>query len=610
MKISIVRTGKNSQNHLTVRDFDTFIERLKRDTVEGDVARLRREVDFLSDEGREYAHMLQMPRVYPAVVMGKTSGGMLEMKECNGVVLLSVGGLYGEDEVRLVKQVARLLPMTLAAFMGSSCRSVKILVSVEPENGKMPADNDAATEFYQNAYEQVSLVYQSMLPFKLMPIEKSMLIPMNASFRMTLDEAPYVNRRVVALKIAETALLRKICINRLTPPTTITTDGEQTVGKETKDLIDFLGRNYRFRFNSVMGYTEYSVKNGHSVSWLPVDERMQNRLSMEARLAGVNIWDKDMNRYLKSGIIHEYNPIHEYLWRIKDQWDGKDHIARLAATVPTNTPHWTQWFRTWMLAMVAQWLGKNTRYGNSVAPLLISQQGYNKSTFCKSLIPNELQWGYNDNLQMGEKKSVLQAMSQFLLINLDEFNSISPKIQEGFLKNVIQLASVKVKRPYGKHVEEFPRLASFIATANMTDILADPSGNRRFIGIELTGPIKVEHRIDHNQLYAQIMNALDEGEPYWFDQEQTQLIMESNRQFQKVPPVMQFFLDRFDIVQSADEGEYMTTAAIFTELKKMAGADLKMNTLIAFGRMLTNMSGLQHRRSNRGTEYLVRKRDS
>ena len=40
--------------------------------------------------------------------------------------------------------------------MGSSGRSVKILVSVEPENGKMPADNDAATEFYQNAYEQVS----------------------------------------------------------------------------------------------------------------------------------------------------------------------------------------------------------------------------------------------------------------------------------------------------------------------------------------------------------------------------------------------------------------------------------------------------------------------
>ena len=134
-------------------------------------------------------------------------------------------------------------------------------------------------------------------------------------------------------------------------------------------------------------------------------------------------------------------------------------------------------FRTWFLAMVAQWQHRNPRYGNALALLLISRQGYNKSTFCKSLLPPELQWGYNDNLVLGEKKSVLQAMSQFLLINLDEFNQISPKLQEGFLKNLIQLASVKVKRPYGKHVEDFPRLTSFIATANVTDLLADPTGS-------------------------------------------------------------------------------------------------------------------------------------
>ena len=85
-----------------------------------------------------------------------------------------------------------------------------------------------------------------------------------------------------------------------------------------------------------------------------------------------------------------------------------------------------------------------------------------------SLLPPELQWGYNDSLVLSEKKSVLQAMSQFLLINLDEFNQISPKIQEGFLKNLVQLSSVKVKRPYGRHVEDLPRLASFIDGEWMT----------------------------------------------------------------------------------------------------------------------------------------------
>lgn len=45
--------------------------------------------------------------------------------------------------------------------------------------------------------------------------------------------------------------------------------------------------------------------------------------------------------------------------------------------------------------------------------------------------------GYNDNLVLSEKRQVLQAMCQSLVINLDEFNQISPQVQQGFLKNII-----------------------------------------------------------------------------------------------------------------------------------------------------------------------------
>ena len=50
------------------------------------------------------------------------------------------------------------------------------------------------------------------------------------------------------------------------------------------------------------------------------------------------------------------------------------------------------------------------------------------------LLPPELQWGYSDNLILSEKRQVYQAMAQFMLINLDEFNQISPQVQQGFLK--------------------------------------------------------------------------------------------------------------------------------------------------------------------------------
>jgi len=293
---------------------------------------------------------------------------------------------------------------------------------------------------------------------------------------------------------------------------------------------------------------------------------------------------------------------------VQGKWDGRDYIGELARRVPTTNPHWERWFRTWFLAMVAQWLGRNYRYGNAIAPLLISKQGYNKSTFCKSLIPDELQWGYNDNLILDEKKAVLQAMSQFLLINLDEFNQIRPAVQSGFLKNLIQLASVKVKRPYGKHVEDFPRLASFIATANVTDILSDPTGTRRFIGIELTGPIDVKHRVNHDQLYAQAQELLRQGEPCYLDEEQTRLVMKSNLQFRLESPEEQLFHEFFTPATSDQEGQWMTAAAIFQEMKSKVGSSLRIANIRTFGRFLSNLDSLTRRRSRYGTEYLVAKR--
>ena len=160
------------------------------------------------------------------------------------------------------------------------------------------------------------------------------------------------------------------------------------MGSETSRLIALLKERYEFRYNTVMGYTEYRPLERWQFGWQPVDERVQNSLAMEARLAGLNVWDREISRYVKSNMVKHYNPVEEYLWRVEGTWDGRDYLGELARTVPTTTPHWEQWFRTWFLAMVAQWMGRNYRYGNAIAPLLISKQGYNKSTFCKSLIPN------------------------------------------------------------------------------------------------------------------------------------------------------------------------------------------------------------------------------
>ena len=250
-------------------------------------------------------------------------------------------------------------------------------------------------------------------------------------------------------------------------------------------------------------------------------------------------------------------------------------------------------------------------YGNQAVPLLISAQGWNKTTFCEQLLPPELRWGYTGNLQMDDKRQVLNQMAQMLLINLDEFNQISPRTQQGFLKNIITLSSVKIKRPYGRHVEDFPRRASFIATTNQADVLADPSGSRRFLGVELTGPIDVSTPPNYEQLYAQAMRALHQHQPYYFSQQETKVIAESNRKFSVKSAADHFFFDYFEPATNATDGEWVSASAIFGYLKQKVGVSLlKPASISGFGRMLSNMPELQKRLTKYGSEYLVKRKKS
>ena len=231
----------------------------------------------------------------------------------------------------------------------------------------------------------------------------------------------------------------------------------------THRLLDYLERKYEMRYNTALGCTEIR-KAGSNESFVPADERILNTIAIKARLDGINAWDKDIRRYTGSGFVKVFNPVDDFLNSLRGRWDGKDHIKALADCVPNDNARWADWFHTWFLAMVAQWMGLDTAHGNSVAPLLISRQGYRKSTFCKRLLPEALQWGYNDNLVISEKQNTLRAMTQSLLINIDEFNTLSAKTQDGFLKNVMQLANVKLRQPYCLQQVTLPRVASFIAT--------------------------------------------------------------------------------------------------------------------------------------------------
>lgn len=624
IKISIIHTNKKNQLVLNTKNFESFLQRIAKDDARGTITNFRNSKEVLDYGYESYRGMANWRHVYPSAEYGKEANDCLKLKTVNGILLLTFDDIFEAEDMATLKRSASLMPSTFAVIEGADGTSAHVLVRYTDIDGEIPQNEEDAEELHRMAAKQIVPLYQTLIKEDLQPTSHSL----KDNFLMTLDAHPYYNAQAIPMKIDHHVRKQEMIkggvkeVKKFPTPDLVgweTDDGEiekskigvqPTTADNIMNMMVFLRDRYDFRYNVLMKYTEYKTK-GSWHDFAPVDPRVQKRMTLDVQLADIRVSIKNVRNFLESDYIANYDPIDEYLFQCEGKWDGKDHIRALARTVPTANPHWADWFYIWYLGMVDQWRGINHRlYGNSVAPLLISKQGFNKSTFCRRLIPQELQWGYTDNLVLSEKRQVYQAMAQTLLINLDEFNQISPQVQQGFLKNLIQLPNVKMKRPYGGHVEEFPRLASFIATSNMDDILTDPSGNRRFIGVELTGPIDVSVKPNYVQLFAQAMAAIRAGEKTYFDSVETALLMQSNRQFEVVPPIEQYFQMCFDLVEDESQGKYMSAAEIFDYLKKRIGSSLKIDSLMSFGRKLANIDGIKVKRFATGKRYLVAEKET
>ena len=293
----------------------------------------------------------------------------------------------------------------------------------------------------------------------------------------------------------------------------------------------YMKENYTLRLNVMTGTPEYRI-NAVGYGFHPLDQAARNTMAIKALKAGVDSWDKDLSRYIDSNLIPRYYPMDDYLSHLP-KWNGRrDYVGELAHRVKTDDPHWENDFHTWMLSMVAQWMGKNRHYGNAIVPLLIGPQGSGKTSFCSRLLPGWLQTYYNDRISMKNDNDIFIAMSSYALINIDEFDAMS-KSQQPLLKYLISKHDVKFRPPYGKTMEERQRFASFIATTNNRRPLVDPTGSRRFVCV-YADEIDNTGTTPHDQLYAQLYAELQQGRRYWFDDEENARIIEQNQQFQQV----------------------------------------------------------------------------
>ena len=386
-----------------------------------------------------------------------------------------------------------------------------------------------------------------------------------------------------------------------------------------QEVTAFLTSRYRFRFNVLTEETEVAnivnnIPDTH-LRYAKVDERWMNTLSMEAIETGIDCWDRDIQRFVRSRRISEYHPFTAYFEQLPE-WDGTDRVSALARRV-SDDPVWVNGFHRWMLGLSAQWMqfrsdannanrANSINRANSVAPLLVSsRQGLGKSTFCRLLMPDALKAYYTESYDLGSPASAEAKLAACGLINLDEFDKLSAS-KMPLLKNLMQTSALNIRKAYKRSASALPRIASFIGTSNREDLLVDRTGSRRFLCVSLEHAIDCVTPVEHEQLYAQLKAELLSGERSWFNKEEEQAIQQHNALFYKHIPEEEVFRLCFRFATQEDHPQEVLTLSatqLFERMKSAHPSVMRGMTAYSLSRILPQLGERVH--TAKGNVYRV-----
>lgn len=300
-------------------------------------------------------------------------------------------------------------------------------------------------------------------------------------------------------------------------------------------LQQFIMQRVDLRYNVLTEQPEYRWR-GETGAFELVDQRVQNSLMLDAQMAGIACWDRDVNRLLISNRLPDYHPMMTYMAELPE-WDGQDRVTPLALRI-SDKAYWVRGFHRWMLGVAAQWMGHDTCCANALAPILVSQkQGYRKSTFCRLLVPDSLRVYYSDRLDLNAQSNCEQRLATTALINMDEFDRYRPA-QMASLKNLMQMKASQFRKLRTSRYLHLPRMASFIGTSNSQDLLCDPTGSRRFLCIEVLSVIDCTP-LEHKQLYAQLKQEILAGERTYLTREEEADMEKENQHFYRSSPLIE-----------------------------------------------------------------------
>ena len=237
------------------------------------------------------------------------------------------------------------------------------------------------------------------------------------------------------------------------------------------DIVQFL-KPYKLKKNLITRNIEWKNK--------PIDDSDINSIFLDAKIAFEQCTKELICSVLFSNRIEAYNPIHQFFTSRNQPQDNCPNLILLLESVITDTPNHDKWITKWLVSAVASAYGKHSPL---VLVLCGEVQGTGKTHWFRYLLPQQLQSLFAESKMDGGKDDEILMTKKWIILD-DEYGGKS-KREEKRLKEITSKQWINVREPYGRVSVDLKRLSIFCGTSNETQILNDPTGNRRIIPLHV-----------------------------------------------------------------------------------------------------------------------------
>jgi len=210
---------------------------------------------------------------------------------------------------------------------------------------------------------------------------------------------------------------------------------------------------------------------------------------------------------------HRIHPVRGYLEALPP-WDGVERLATAPRTyfgvaADQDDEYHRQVLRRFLLQAIWRVMWPGCQADHML--VLEGPQGCGKSSAVK-ILGGEFAGAPNLDLESKDSALVIQGL---WLVEWAEMDGL-PKYELSRLKAWITQRVDRIRRPYGRMVEDLPRQCVFIATTNQDRYLVDETGGRRFWPLRVKTIALDELAEDREQLFAEAMAAYRAGEQPYF----------------------------------------------------------------------------------------------